>query len=109
MLDYFTPMDQACRLLPNDLDLGAGGPLIFPTQGGTYPDEVIEAGKGGSPCDLFGSTYAVPIDLLNRDSMGVTIPIRTRTFRRSKARSTDTGVTQHIGRAEPHNMFITRE
>jgi hypothetical protein len=70
ILDYFTPMDQACRQLPNDLDLGAGGPLIFPTQSGTYPDEVIQAGKGGYPCDLFGSTYAVPIYLVNRDDMG---------------------------------------
>jgi hypothetical protein len=70
VLQYFTPMDQACRMLPNDLDLGAGGPLIFPTQTGTYPDEIIEAGKGGSPCDLFGSTYAVPIYLVNRDNMG---------------------------------------
>ena len=70
VLDYFTPMDQACRLLPNDLDLGSGGPLIFPSQGGSYPDEIIESGKGGSPCDLFGSTYAVPIYLVNRDAMG---------------------------------------
>jgi hypothetical protein len=70
VLDYFTPMDQACRLLPNDLDLGSGGPLIFPTQTGTYPDEIIESGKGGSPCDLFGTTYAVPIYLVNRDAMG---------------------------------------
>jgi hypothetical protein len=68
--DYFTPMDQACRLLPNDLDLGSGGPLIFPTQEGTNPDELIVAGKGGEPCDLFGSTYAVPIYLVNRDDMG---------------------------------------
>ncbi|MGA2019840.1 MAG: choice-of-anchor D domain-containing protein [Candidatus Sulfotelmatobacter sp.] len=70
VLDYFTPMDQACRLLPNDLDLGSGGPLIFPAQSGSYPDEIIESGKGGSPCDLFGSTYAVPIYLVNRDEMG---------------------------------------
>lgn len=70
VLDYFTPMDQACRMLPNDLDLGSGGPLIFPTQSGSYPDEVIQSGKGGSPCDLFGSTYAVPIYLVNRDDMG---------------------------------------
>jgi hypothetical protein len=70
VLDYFTPMDQACRLLPNDLDLGSGGPMLLPTQGGAFPDEVIEAGKGGDPCDLFGSTYAVPIYLVNRDSMG---------------------------------------
>lgn len=70
VLDYFTPMDQACRLIPNDLDLGSGGPLVLPTQAGTYADEVIQSGKGGYPCDLFGSTYAVPIYLLNRDDMG---------------------------------------
>jgi hypothetical protein len=70
VLDYFTPMDQACRLLPNDLDLGSGGPMILPPQAGTYADEIIQSGKGGSPCDLFGSTYAVPIYLVNRDNMG---------------------------------------
>jgi hypothetical protein len=70
VLDYFTPMDQACRLIPNDLDLGSGGPLVLPTQAGTYADEVIQSGKGGYPCDLFGSIYAVPIYLLNRDDMG---------------------------------------
>ena len=74
VLDYFTPMDQACRLLPNDLDLGSGGPMILPTQAGSFADEVIEAGKGGSPCDLFGSTYAVPIYLVNRDNMGTYHP-----------------------------------
>ncbi|MFZ0769899.1 MAG: choice-of-anchor D domain-containing protein [Candidatus Sulfotelmatobacter sp.] len=74
VLDYFTPMDQACRLLPNDLDLGSGGPLIFPSQTGSYPDEIIQAGKGGSPCDLFGTTYAVPIYLVNRDDMGTYHP-----------------------------------
>jgi hypothetical protein len=74
VLDYFTPMDQACRLLPNDLDLGSGGPLVLPSQAGTYPDEIIESGKGGSPCDLFGSTYAVPIYLVNRDAMGTYHP-----------------------------------
>ena len=70
VLDYFTPMDQACRLLPNDLDLGSGGPLVLPAQAGSYADEIIQAGKGGSPCDLFGTTYAVPIYLVNRDDMG---------------------------------------
>lgn len=70
VLDYFTPMDQACRLLPNDLDLGSGGPMILPPQAGSYADELIHAGKGGSPCDLFGGTYAVPIYLVNRDGMG---------------------------------------
>jgi len=73
ILSYFTPMDQDCRFTPapnNDLDLGSGGPLIFPTQSGAFPDEIVQAGKGGSPCDLFGSTYAVPIYLLDRDSLG---------------------------------------
>src|ERR1017187_7060060 len=74
VLDYFTPMDQACRLLPNDLDLGSGGPLVLPPQAGSFADEVIESGKGGSPCDLFGSTYAVPIYLVNRDAMGTYHP-----------------------------------
>jgi hypothetical protein len=73
ILSYFTPMDQDCRFTPppnNDLDLGSGGPMIFPTQSGSFPDELVESGKGGSPCDLFGSTYAVPIYLLDRDSLG---------------------------------------
>jgi hypothetical protein len=74
VLDYFTPMDQACRLLPNDLDLGSGGPLVLPSQAGSFADEIIESGKGGSPCDLFGSTYAVPIYLVNRDAMGTYHP-----------------------------------
>jgi hypothetical protein len=74
VLDYFTHMDQACRLLPNDLDLGSGGPLVLPPQAGSFADEIIEAGKGGSPCDLFGSTYAVPIYLVNRDDMGTYDP-----------------------------------
>jgi hypothetical protein len=72
VLDYFTPMDQACRApLSIDLDLGAGGPMILPTQGGTFPDEIIQAGKGGAPCDQFpDGNFAVPIYLVNRDSMG---------------------------------------
>jgi len=74
VLDYFTPMDQACRQLPNDLDLGSGGPLLLPPQAGTYADEIIQAGKGGSPCDLFGTTYAVPVYLVNRDDMGAYNP-----------------------------------
>ncbi|MGA8867594.1 MAG: hypothetical protein WB510_11530 [Candidatus Sulfotelmatobacter sp.] len=73
VLDYFTPMDQNCRFTPvpnNDLDLGSGGPMILPTQSGGFPDEIVEAGKGGTPCDLFGGNYAVPIYLLNRDGLG---------------------------------------
>ncbi len=73
VLDYFTPMDQSCRFTPapnNDLDLGSSGPMIVPSQGGAFPDEMIASGKGGDPCDLFGSTFAVPIYLLNRDGLG---------------------------------------
>jgi hypothetical protein len=71
VVDYFTPSDQACRApITTDLDLGSGGPMILPTQGGTYPDLIIQAGKGGAPCDLFDGNYAVPIYLVNRDSMG---------------------------------------
>jgi hypothetical protein len=68
--DYFTPMDQACRLA-NDLDLGSAGPLMVPTQNGPYPNEIIMAGKGGTPCDLWsGGVYAAPIYVVNQDNMG---------------------------------------
>jgi hypothetical protein len=72
VLEYFTPQDQACRApKATDLDLGSGGPMILPTQGGAFPDEIVEAGKGGAPCDLFpDGNYAVPIYVVNRDSMG---------------------------------------
>ncbi len=72
VLDYFTPKDQACRApISIDLDLGSGGPMILPTQGGTYPNEIIVAGKGGAPCDQFpDGKWAVPIYLVDRDSMG---------------------------------------
>jgi len=70
VVDYFTPMDQACRG-GNDVDLGSGGPLIVPTQTGPYPDEIILTGKGGTPCDLWtGGIYASPIYVVNRDNMG---------------------------------------
>lgn len=69
VLDYFTPIDEACRL-PNDLDLGAAGPMLLPPQPGAYPNELVIAGKGGSPCDFFGSTAAAPIYLLNQANLG---------------------------------------
>jgi hypothetical protein len=62
--DYFTPSDYACRGT-NDGDLGSGGPLILPTQGGSTPDEVIVAGKGNTLCDA-----TAPIYLANRDNLG---------------------------------------
>jgi len=66
VIDYFTPKDQSCRQT-HDLDIGGGGPVIFPPQSGNVPDELLIAGKGGSPCD---SPAASPIYLLNQDDMG---------------------------------------
>jgi hypothetical protein len=46
-LDYFTPFDQA-SLTTDDLDLGAGGPILPPTQSGAAaPSLVIVGGKDG--------------------------------------------------------------
>jgi hypothetical protein len=68
--DYFTPMDQACRL-QEDLDLGSGSPMVLPhDSNATFTDEVLISGKGGVPCDLFGGVYASPIYLVNRKRMG---------------------------------------
>jgi hypothetical protein len=64
--DYFTPLDQGCRQ-ENDMDLGSSGPMILPTQGGTYPDEVIQSGKGGNPCD---TDHVASLYLVDRDNMG---------------------------------------
>ncbi len=70
VVDYFTPMDQACRN-GNDMDLGSGGPLLLPTQPGAYPNEIVFAGKGGTPCDLWtGGVYAAPVYVINADNMG---------------------------------------
>jgi hypothetical protein len=66
IIDYFTPMDQSCRYA-NDFDVSASGPVIIPNQGGTYPDELIESGKGGDPCDPSGAS---PIYVVDRDNMG---------------------------------------
>ncbi len=68
VVDYFTPMDQACRG-GHDVDLGSGGPLILPKQPGPYPDEIILSGKGGTPCDLWsGGVYAAPVYVIDYDT-----------------------------------------
>ncbi len=69
VVDYFSPSDQVCRVT-NDYDLASGGPLLLPPQSGNYPNEIIQAGKGGFPCDPFGSGWGVPVYLVNRDNMG---------------------------------------
>jgi hypothetical protein len=55
--DYFTPFDQG-MLDSDDLDLGSGGILVLPDQGGTHPHELIGGGKEGT------------LYLVNRDDLG---------------------------------------
>jgi hypothetical protein len=62
--DYFTPSDYACRFT-NGLDLGSSGPLILPSQGGSTPNLIVQAGKAETTCDPTASIYIV-----NRDNMG---------------------------------------
>ncbi len=57
-LDYFTPSNEA-DLTAHDLDLGAGGPILPPTQtGAAAPNLVIVGGKDGK------------LYVVNRDNMG---------------------------------------
>lgn len=70
VMDYFSPKDQSCRL-QYDLDLGSGSPLLLPHDStAKVPDEILVSGKGGTPCDLFGSGYASPIYVVNQKKMG---------------------------------------
>jgi hypothetical protein len=46
VLDYFTPDDQS-TLLNDDLDLGAGGPMIMDQAAGGKTFEIVGAGKEG--------------------------------------------------------------
>ena len=55
--DYFSPRVQT-TLDEGDLDLGSGGALLLPDQPGTYPHEMVSAGKNGT------------VYLVNRDNMG---------------------------------------
>ena len=64
VLDYFSPADQACRYA-NDVDLGAGSPMILPPQPGSIPNLVVLAGKG-FPCDA----TVTPIFLMNAANLG---------------------------------------
>ncbi len=57
VVDWFTPSDEA-TLSSQDLDLDSGGPLIPPDQSGSFPHEIINAGKEGT------------VYVVNRDNMG---------------------------------------
>ena len=57
--DYFTPYNSA-SLDTSDTDLGSGGVLIPPDQGGTYPHVLIQTGKQGR-------IYSVNRDALTSD------------------------------------------
>lgn len=56
LVDYFTPFDQH-SLDQTDADLGSGGVLLLPDQGGTTPHEFVQVGKEGT------------IYVINRDQM----------------------------------------
>ncbi len=56
VLDYFSPKVQT-SLDASNLDLGAGGVLLLPDQGGAHPHEMVSAGKNGT------------IYLVDRDNM----------------------------------------
>ncbi len=59
--DYFTPYNQS-SLSGGDTDLGSGGILLLPDQPGTFPHELVEAGKQGT------------IYLVNRDTLTTSPP-----------------------------------
>jgi hypothetical protein len=85
LLDYFTPFNQV-SLTANDLDLGAGGPIIPSTQSGAAaPSLVIVGGKDGN-------VYSI-----NRSNMG----------KFSSTANTDVQ-TVPLGHPEPTNgLFAT--
>jgi hypothetical protein len=55
--DYFSPSVQT-TLDSQNLDLGSGGVLLLPDQGGAHPHEMVSAGKNGT------------VYLVDRDHMG---------------------------------------
>ena len=67
VVDYFTPLDQACRNT-SDRDLASSGPMLLPPQPGNVANEIIQSGKGGLPCDT--NPAASPIYVINADNMG---------------------------------------
>jgi Abnormal spindle-like microcephaly-assoc'd, ASPM-SPD-2-Hydin len=68
LLSYFTPDDQLCRQ-GNDLDVGSAGPVLLPTQGGEYPNELLAIGKSGNGI-TGASCDGTDVYLLNQESLG---------------------------------------
>jgi hypothetical protein len=87
LIDYFTPFNQS-DLDGNDYDLASGGVLLLPTQAGTYPDELVQAGKGGSVTG--GTIYVV-----NRDQMTT----NNSHYCSSSCNNTDPEIVQEIQHA----------
>ena len=46
VMDYFTPWDQAA-FQTEDSDVGSGGLVLLPNEAGSYPNELLGAGKAG--------------------------------------------------------------
>ncbi len=71
VMDYFTPFNFSC-LNTLDRDLGSGGAVLLPTQGGAHPYEILGGGKEGR------------IYLLDRTNLGhftaVTDPCNNQTL-----------------------------
>lgn len=63
--DYFAPFDES-ELSSKDLDLGSGGVLLLPSQGGKHPNEALGAGKRS---DIY---------VVDRDDMGRFDPSQNR-------------------------------
>ena len=71
-LDYFTPFDQA-DLTANDLDLGAAGPILPPTQTGAAPSLVLVGGKDGKIYSINRSNMGQFNSTTNNDVQTVTL------------------------------------
>jgi hypothetical protein len=72
-LDYFTPFDQA-DLTANDLDLGAAGPILPPTQtGAAAPSLVLVGGKDGKIYSINRSNMGQFNSTTNNDVQTVTL------------------------------------
>lgn len=57
VMDWFTPYNEHCINVA-DLDLGSGGPMLLPPQGGAHPNLIVAGGKEGR------------IYVVDRDNMG---------------------------------------